>query len=293
MDNDLQRSLLLAVLQQQSAGADAMHAGAAAAAAAQRVDPWLCQLYQMPSGCPAHALQDENLGLDPPNFNNGRAATARRSTLAAALPPKVSSATVVQATAASTATALPSIAAEPQKQVPAVPISSSTDARAAGGIAGAGAVSANKYPAPAPAPAADVPTPAPPPAQPQQQQRLQPQPAAADAAAPAALTGSAAILAKLRSQRASAGSGRSSTSNSMAKRDARVTVLYASQTGTGQEIARSIQAECAAQGMPSEVMSMNELGFDNLRPDKTPLVVFVASSTGKEAGSGARDNCYC
>lgn len=234
------------------------------------------------------------MGLDPPNFNNGRAATARRSTLAAALPPKVSTATVVQATAASTATALPSIAAEPQRQVPAVPISSSTDARAAGGIAGAGAVSANKYPAvPAPAPAVDVPTPAPPPAQPQQQQRLQPQPAAADAAAPAALTGSAAILAKLRSQRASAGSGRSSTSNSMAKRDARVTVLYASQTGTGQEIARSIQAECAAQGMPSEVMSMNELGFDNLRPDKTPLVVFVASSTGKEAGSGARDNCYC
>jgi sulfite reductase alpha subunit-like flavoprotein len=75
----------------------------------------------------------------------------------------------------------------------------------------------------------------------------------------------------------------------MAKRDARVTVLYASQTGTGQEIARSIQAECAAQGMPSEVMSMNELGFDNLRPDKTPLVVFVASSTGKQADSYAKE----
>ena len=69
----------------------------------------------------------------------------------------------------------------------------------------------------------------------------------------------------------------------MAKRDAaaqgKVMVLYASQTGTGQEIARSIQAECAAKGMPSEVMSMNELGFDNLRPDKAPVVVVVASCT--------------
>lgn len=67
----------------------------------------------------------------------------------------------------------------------------------------------------------------------------------------------------------------------MAKREPRVTVLYASQTGTGQEIARSIHAECAAKGLHSEVMSMNELGFDNLRPDKTPLVVVVASSTGQ------------
>lgn len=73
----------------------------------------------------------------------------------------------------------------------------------------------------------------------------------------------------------------------MSKRDGlqpKVTVLYASQTGTGQEIARSIHAECADKGLPSQVMSMNELGFDNLTAEKTPIVVVVASSTGKAAG---------
>jgi sulfite reductase alpha subunit-like flavoprotein len=104
------------------------------------------------------------------------------------------------------------------------------------------------------------------------------------------LTGSAAILAKLRQQRtstsANASSGLKSTSSSMSKRDGsqpKVTVLYASQTGTGQEIARSIHAECADKGLPSQVMSMNELGFDNLTAQKTPIVVVVASSTGKQA----------
>jgi sulfite reductase alpha subunit-like flavoprotein len=101
--------------------------------------------------------------------------------------------------------------------------------------------------------------------------------------APAALTGSAAILAKLRQQRSS-GAG---AANASLKHDgSKVTVLYASQTGTGQEIARAIHAQCAAQGVPAQVMSMNELGFHNLRPDKTPVVVVVASSTG--AGRAGR-----
>jgi NADPH-ferrihemoprotein reductase len=57
-------------------------------------------------------------------------------------------------------------------------------------------------------------------------------------------------------------------------------VLYASQTGTAQEIARTIHAEAAAAGLAGDCMSMNELGFENLSAAKTPLVVVVASSTG-------------
>jgi NADPH-ferrihemoprotein reductase len=57
-------------------------------------------------------------------------------------------------------------------------------------------------------------------------------------------------------------------------------VLYASQTGTAQEIARTIHAEAAAAGLAGDCMSMNELGFENLTAAKTPLVVVVASSTG-------------
>jgi len=56
--------------------------------------------------------------------------------------------------------------------------------------------------------------------------------------------------------------------------------VYASQTGTGQEIARTIHAECTQQSIPADVMSMNELGFSNLTAEKTPVVVVIASSTG-------------
>lgn len=99
--------------------------------------------------------------------------------------------------------------------------------------------------------------------------------AADTAAQPVALTGSAAILAKLRSQR-QAPTAKTQDAAALPK----VTVLYASQTGTGQEIARTLQAECSAKGMPAQVMSFNELGLDNLTAAKTPLVVFIASSTG-------------
>lgn len=97
-----------------------------------------------------------------------------------------------------------------------------------------------------------------------------------------------------------------------------MTVLYASQTGTAQEIARSIQAASAQHSVKSQaccvfiawlwrpscsdqcaslekydkvrlpdgvtthlqVMSCNELGWDALSPEKTPVIVLVASSTG-------------
>eukprot|EP00878_Enallax_costatus_P043953 GHUV01052076.1.p1 GENE.GHUV01052076.1~~GHUV01052076.1.p1 ORF type:complete len:736 (+),score=250.64 GHUV01052076.1:1236-3443(+) len=100
-------------------------------------------------------------------------------------------------------------------------------------------------------------------------------PTAETAPQPVALTGSAAILAKLRSQRQAPAAKEQGTAA-----PPKVTVLYASQTGTGQEIARTIHAECSAKGMHAQVMSFNELGFDNLTAAKTPIVVFVASSTG-------------
>lgn len=233
-------------------------------------------------------MQDENLGLDPPQFNTGRSVTAKRAALAAVAPPAPKVVPVVPAaTVQASSTAVPAVAGDSSKPVTSTSSASSNISNATGAHIGASSASQH-YPA-VPA-AASVPA--------QQQQAPPQQPAAvpesaastaADAAAaPAALTGSAAILAKLRQQRTStsinASSGRNSTSGSMSKRDsAKITVLYASQTGTGQEIARSIHAECAAKGLPSEVMSMNELGFDNLRADKTPIVVFVASSTGRLA----------
>lgn len=115
--------------------------------------------------------------------------------------------------------------------------------------------------APAAAPAAK-PTPAPPAAQPTPAAAAppaaKPAPAAAASvdseagdkisthpAAPAA--GGAAILAKLRAQReAKAAAGRGAAAKE-------VVVLYASQTGTAQEIARGIQAEAESQGLKAKV----------------------------------------
>lgn len=114
-----------------------------------------------------------------------------------------------------------------------------------------------------------------------------PAPAASAAAAPiaaaaggaAALTGSAALLAKIRAQRDSSG-GSGAAGGGAAKSAGKVAVLFASQTGTGREIANSIHAECAGHGIASVCMSLNELGWPNLAPERYPVVVVVASSTG-------------
>ena len=56
---------------------------------------------------------------------------------------------------------------------------------------------------------------------------------------------------------------------------------YASQTGTAAEIARTLHAEAVQRGHRSAtVQSLNELGFNNFDPQKVPLLVLVASSTG-------------
>ncbi|GMH32828.1 hypothetical protein BSKO_00662 [Bryopsis sp. KO-2023] len=87
-----------------------------------------------------------------------------------------------------------------------------------------------------------------------------------------ALTGGAAILARLKAQKAA----RSQKANETRT----VTILYASQTGTAQDIALSIHAECPAKNIKSKVMSCNELGFANVSALKSSLLVFVISSTG-------------
>jgi flavodoxin len=122
---------------------------------------------------------------------------------------------------------------------------------------------------------------------------------AAEVAAPAAaaLTGSAAILAKLRAQRGSSagsstGASRPSSgaaaASASAKSPPKVVFLYGSQTGTGQEIAKSLHAEACSKGVPADVMSMNELGIANCNKEKAPIVVIVASSTGD---GDPPDNC--
>lgn len=60
-----------------------------------------------------------------------------------------------------------------------------------------------------------------------------------------------------------------------------VLVIYASQTGTGQEIAKSIQADAAKHGIANaKVMSMNECGVEAFTATPRPVVIVVASSTG-------------
>lgn len=101
--------------------------------------------------------------------------------------------------------------------------------------------------------------------------------AGADSAAPV-LTGSAALLAKMRGQREV--SARKLQPEKPPPPAKKALIVYASQTGTAQEIARSLQAECAEHGVVAEVMSLNEVGFANVSAAKTPVIVAVASSTG-------------
>jgi NADPH-ferrihemoprotein reductase len=81
--------------------------------------------------------------------------------------------------------------------------------------------------------------------------------------------GGAAILAKLRAAKAY-----------KAPKPKPMVVLYGSQTGTAAEVAKNISAAIEGTGLPSRVLSMNEFGFENLSKDKSPYVIWVASSTG-------------
>ena len=60
----------------------------------------------------------------------------------------------------------------------------------------------------------------------------------------------------------------------------RALILYGSQLGTGEEIARRLQSEAAARGVAADVRSMAEARWGDLGAARTPVVVAVASSTG-------------
>ncbi|KAK9818129.1 hypothetical protein WJX72_007597 [[Myrmecia] bisecta] len=96
--------------------------------------------------------------------------------------------------------------------------------------------------------------------------------------APVAASGGGAILARLRAARekhAAEAAGRAAASGR------EVVVAYASQTGTSQEIARNIQAECSKHGIArSRVVSFDELGFEDVAAGKVPILAMIASSTG-------------
>lgn len=85
----------------------------------------------------------------------------------------------------------------------------------------------------------------------------------------APVVGGAAILAKLRAAR-----------KHKSPKPHPAVVLYGSQTGTAAEVAKNISASIEGMGLTSRVVSMNEMGFGNLSKEKTPCVIWVASSTG-------------
>lgn len=85
-----------------------------------------------------------------------------------------------------------------------------------------------------------------------------------------AAVGGAAILAKLRAAK----QRKPASGNS-------VVVAYASQTGTAAEVAKNIGSSIESEGVKTRVLSMNQLGLvGDLNKEKTPFVVWVASSTG-------------
>lgn len=83
----------------------------------------------------------------------------------------------------------------------------------------------------------------------------------------------------MRQQREESAAAAKKRAAAEAKR-APVTFLYASQTGTAEEIAHSLYDEAAGQKLTASVNAMDDHKFDNLTPAKTPVLVVVAASTG-------------
>jgi hypothetical protein len=109
-------------------------------------------------------------------------------------------------------------------------------AAAAAAATGAAPAVTSAAAAPAPATAAAAPTPTGPPA----------------------ATGGAAILARLRAQRAAKAPAAPALTKPLV-------VLYASQTGTAQEIAKNVQAEAEQKGIPGRVRRAFFSGENRLR----------------------------
>jgi sulfite reductase alpha subunit-like flavoprotein len=92
-------------------------------------------------------------------------------------------------------------------------------------------------------------------------------------------TGGAAVLARLRQQReASAAAAKQKAAEDAARSP--VAILYASQTGTAEEIARSLYDEALQKGLKADAASMNDWKFSNINPSKSPVLIVIAASTG-------------
>jgi sulfite reductase alpha subunit-like flavoprotein len=91
--------------------------------------------------------------------------------------------------------------------------------------------------------------------------------------------GGAAVLARLRQQRAASGVSAAKRAAALKKR-ATVAFLYASQTGTAEEIAHSLFDECGGRDIKASVNSLDDHKFENITAEKTPVLVVIAASTG-------------
>lgn len=102
-------------------------------------------------------------------------------------------------------------------------------------------------------------------------------------------TGGAAVLARMRAAKAVAAAAAAAKADEAAAAHT-VTFLFASQTGTAEEIAKSMHDDASAKGFKSSVASMNDHTFEGLSPATTPVLVVVASSTGD---GDCPDNAAC
>ncbi|KAG2435704.1 hypothetical protein HXX76_006903 [Chlamydomonas incerta] len=95
-----------------------------------------------------------------------------------------------------------------------------------------------------------------------------------------AATGGNAILARLKQQRTAPPAPAPAANAAAASTKPPLTFAFASQTGTGAEIARNLAAEAVQKGYKAQCMSLTELGYAALTSGRTPYLVIVASSTG-------------
>jgi len=85
-------------------------------------------------------------------------------------------------------------------------------------------------------------------------------------------TGGLALLRRMREQKA----------QQKLTPDQQILVAYASQTGTAHEIAKALHADLAQRTSAKSVLLLpfNDVKIETLRPEKIPVVAFVAASTG-------------
>ena len=104
-------------------------------------------------------------------------------------------------------------------------------------------------------------------------------PRPAGAAPGAGSGGGAAVLARLRQQRDQSAAAAKAKADAEAARHP-VTFLFASQTGTAEEIAHALYDEAVAKNMKASVNSLDDFKFENITQEKARVMVVIAASTG-------------